>query len=87
MSMDLMAGFEQRIIIDLTGGLSAVTTRTLANVMVINFSPVLDQQWTIQNFLNQSHDCNTIMNWTETRARIPASMMSLMGMIFVTYVI
>ena len=85
MSMDLMAGFEQRIIIDLTGGLSAVTTRTLANVMVINFSPVLDQQWTIQNFLNQSHDCTTIMNWTETRARIPASKMSLMGMIFVTH--
>ena len=78
-SMDLMAGFELAIIMDLTGGLAAVATRTLANVIVIYSNPVLDQQWLIQNVLKPGHDCKNIMDWTSTKTKIPSSIESLIG--------
>ena len=77
--MDLMAGFELAIIMDLTGGLAAVATRTLANVIVIYSNPVLDQQWLIQNVLKPGHDCKNIMDWTSTKTKIPSSIESLIG--------
>ena len=78
-SMGLVKGFEQAIIMDLTGGDAEVATRTLANVIRVISNHVLDQQWAIQNILKPGHDCSTIMDWTSTRAKIPSDISPMMG--------
>ena len=78
-SIELVAGFEHAIIMDLTGGDSSVVTRTLAHVIRIFANPVLSQYWAIQNILQSSHDCSTIMDWTSTRSKIPSDITCLMG--------
>ena len=80
-SLDLVAGFEQAVVMDLTGGYPAATTRTLANAIKISFNTVLDQQWAIQNILTPGHDCSTIMDWGPTRDKIPSDITSLLGKI------
>jgi len=75
-SKQYISGIEFANIFDLTGGLSDVTTRTLANVIRIFYNPVLDQQWVIQNFLNPGHDCSTIMDFS-TREKVPSDITAL----------
>ena len=77
-SRQYISGIEFANIFDLTGGLSAVTTRTLANVIKIFYNPVLDQQWAIQNFLKPGHDCSTIMDFS-TREKVPSDITALIG--------
>ena len=78
-SKQYISGIEFDNIFDLTGGFSAVTTRTLANVIQINYNPVLDQQWAIQNILKLGHDCSTIMDWPSTREKVPSDITALIG--------
>merc|ERR1719203_637775 len=75
-SIQYISGIEFANIFDLTGGYSAVTTRTLANVIKIFYNPVLDQQWAIQNFLKPGHDCSTIMDFS-TREKVPSDISAL----------
>ena len=78
-SRQYISGIEFANIFDLTGGVSAVTTRTLANVINIFYNPVLDQQWAIQNILKPGHDCSTIMDWPSTREKVPSDITALIG--------
>ena len=78
-SVDFVGGFEFTIIIDLTGGEPAVTTRTLANVIQIFSNPILDQQWAIENILKTGHDCSTIMDWTSARTPVASDITCLLG--------
>ena len=80
-SYELVAGFEHAIIMDLTGGDSSVVTRTLAHVIRIFANPILSQYWAIQNILQSSHDCSTIMDWTSTRPKVPSDIISMIGKI------
>merc|ERR1719362_1727843 len=75
-SKQYISGIEFANIFDLTGGVSEVTTRTLANVIKICYNPVLDQQWAIQNFLKPGHDCSTIMDFS-TREKVPSDTTAL----------
>merc|ERR1712008_429345 len=75
-SSQYISGIEFANIFDLTGGLSAVTTRTLANVIRIWYNPVLDQQWAIQNILKPGHDCSTIMDFS-TKEKVPSDITAL----------
>merc|ERR1719350_2492220 len=75
-SIQYISGIEFANIFDLTGGASAVTTRTLANVIRIHYNPVLDQQWAIQNILKPGHDCSTIMDFS-TREKVPSDITAL----------
>merc|ERR1719350_2531312 len=75
-SIQYISGIEFANIFDLTGGASAITTRTLANVIRIFYNPVLDQQWAIQNFLKPGHDCSTIMDFS-TREKVPIDITAL----------
>ena len=77
-SKQYISGIEFANIFDLTGGQSAVTTRTLANVIKIYYNPVLDQQWAIQNILKPGHDCSTIMDFS-TREKVPSDITALIG--------
>ena len=77
-SRQYISGIEFANIFDLTGGVSAVTTRTLANVIQIFYNPVLDQQWAIQNILKPGHDCSTIMDFS-TREKVPSDITALIG--------
>merc|ERR1719362_1886261 len=76
-SRQYISGIEFANIFDLTGWQSAVTTRTLANVINICYNPVLDQQWTIQNFLKPGHDCSTVMDLPSTREKVPSDITAL----------
>ena len=78
-SLDLVAGFEFTIIMDLTGGDPGVTTRTLANVIQIYYNPILDMEWAIQNILTPGHDCDTVMEWNPSREKIPNDISYLIG--------
>merc|ERR1719458_2075403 len=75
-SKQYISGIEFANIFDLTGGVSAIVTRTLANVIKIYYNPVLDQQWAIQNFLKPGHDCSTIMDFS-TREKVPSDITAL----------
>merc|ERR1719458_617602 len=75
-SIQYISGIEFANIFDLTGGYSAVTTRTLANVIKIFYNPVLDQQWAIQKFLKPGHDCSTIMDFS-TREKVSSDITAL----------
>jgi hypothetical protein len=77
-SRQYISGIEFANIFDLTGGQSAVTTRTLANVIHICYNPVLDQQWAIKNILKPGHDCSTIMDFS-TREKVPSDITALIG--------
>ena len=78
-SIQYISGIEHDIIFDLTGGLSEVTTRTLANVIQIFSNPILDQQWAVQNILQPGHDCSTIMDWPATREKVPSDITALIS--------
>ena len=84
-SVQFISGIEHKIIFDLTGGESVVTTRTLANVIRIFYNPVLDQQWAIQNVLKPGYDCSTVMEWPSTREKVPSDITALIGEIINTY--
>merc|ERR1712008_597755 len=75
-SVQYISGIEFANIFDLAGGASAVTTRTLANVITISYNPVLDQQWAIQNILRPGHDCSTILDFS-TREKVPSDITAL----------
>ena len=79
--MGLASGFEQAVVMDLTGGKSEAVTRTLANVIMTRPNVILNQQWTIQNILKPGHDCSTIMDWGPTRDKIPSDISFLLSKI------
>ena len=80
-SIDLVAGFEQAVVMDLTGGLPSALSRTLANAIRITSNTILNQQWVIENILRPGHDCSTIMDWNPSRDKIPSDVTSFLGTI------